>query len=443
VAAAARLLDRPESTTQILLERLVDSHLLETPWPGRYRFHDLVRLHAHQYATCRHSEQERLDALTRLFGFYTATAWSTLALLRPGDRRLAGAAPQWTHGGRQFQDLRTSLAWLEAERKNLLAAIAQAAALAPAIPAELAGQLARALHGFFSARSYWEDGLHANETVLQLALRTGDRIAQAHAHNDLGVAYERLGRYEEALRSHQDSLAIRRELGDRKGQAASLNNLGRVHERIGRHQEAIASLQVSLAIHRALDDRRGQASNLGNLGSVYERMGRYAEAIASLEESLTSFRDRGDRHGVTSILNDIGRVYERLGRYEEAIACLEESLTSSRELAHRVGEAVSLHNLGRVNERLGRYQEAITCHQESLRLFRELNRRHNQAVALRDLGDALLGAGCAQQAREAWHEALIVSEALRIPETVEIRQRLAGSHRHSQAGSKLQDGLAR
>jgi hypothetical protein len=51
VAASARLLDRPESTTQTLLERLVDTHLLETPRPGRYRFHDLVRLYARQYPT--------------------------------------------------------------------------------------------------------------------------------------------------------------------------------------------------------------------------------------------------------------------------------------------------------------------------------------------------------------------------------------------------------
>src|SRR5207249_4197079 len=46
VGAAARLLDQPEAAVQPLLERLVDVQLLETPYLGRYQFHDLVRLYA-------------------------------------------------------------------------------------------------------------------------------------------------------------------------------------------------------------------------------------------------------------------------------------------------------------------------------------------------------------------------------------------------------------
>jgi tetratricopeptide (TPR) repeat protein len=439
--AAARLLDQPQSTTQTLLERLVDTCLLETPWPGRYRFHDLVRLHARQHATCHHPAHEQLGAFTRLFGFYTATAWQTLALVRPGDRRLAGAAPQWTHGGHQFQDLQTALAWLEAERNNLFAAISQAAALVPAIPAELAIQLAWALHGFFSVGSYWEDCIAANQTALRLALGTGDTIAQAFAHNDLGVAYEALGRYQEALSSHHQSLTLSRARGDRKGQAASLGNLGRVYQRLGRYREAITSMRDSLAINRALGDRRGQAVNLGNFGTVYERMGRYQEAHASLQESLALFRELGERHAVASILSDVGRVHERSGRYQDAIIVLQDSLAICRELGCRMDEAVSLHNLGRVYHGLEQYQEAIVCYQDSIGLFRELSHPHNQAEALRDLGDALVQAGRAHEARVTWQEALVMCEALQIPETVELRQRLTGSHRSDPAGRKLRDGL--
>ena len=426
VTAAARLLDQPEPITQTLLERLVDTHLLETPWPGRYRFHDLVRLHARQHATGQQVHDDQLDALTRLFGFYTATAWGTLALIRPGDRRLAGAAPQWIRGGRQFQDVRTALAWLEAERNNLLAAISQAAGLVPGIPAELAIQLAWALHGFFSVGSYWQDCIAANQTALHLALRTGDGVAQAFAHNDLGVAYEALGRYQEALASHHQSLTISRTRGDRKGQAASLGNLGRVYQRLGRYREAIISLRDSLAINRALGDRRGQAVNLGNFGTVYERMGRYQEADNSLQESLALFTELGERHAVPSILNDIGRVHERSRRYQDAITVLQDSLAICRELGDRGDEAVSLHNLGRVYNGLEQYQKAITCHQDSLGLFRQLHHPHHQVEALRDLGDALLGAGRAQEACVTWQEALVICEALQIPETVELRQRLTG-----------------
>src|SRR5438477_211843 len=76
-AAAARLIDQTQATTHELMERLVDAQLLEAARPGRYRFHDLVRLYAREHAARQHSEPARLTALVRMIGFYTATAWRT------------------------------------------------------------------------------------------------------------------------------------------------------------------------------------------------------------------------------------------------------------------------------------------------------------------------------------------------------------------------------
>jgi DNA-binding SARP family transcriptional activator len=424
VAAASRLLDEPEAATLAVLERLVDAHLLETPRPGRYQFHDLVRLHARHHAIQQHPQAELADALNRLFGYYTATAWQTLALVRPGDYRLAAASSRWTTGGQWFPDVLAALAWLEVERANLLAAISQATAT-PAVPAELAGELTKALYGFFSVRSYWADGARANETVLQMALRTRNQAAQAQAHNDLGVAYEFLGRYPEAIASHQASLAIRRMQGDGEGKAASLNNLGRVYEQIGRYQEAITCLLDSLTIYRALADRHGQASSLGNLGTVYERIGRYQEASACLQDSQTLFRELGERHGQASILSDIGRVQERLGRYQQALASLQTSLVLCQELGHRVGQADCLNNLGRVYARLGRLEEAVTSHQDSLALNQELDNPQGQIEALRDLGDAFQALHRTEQAETTWHQALTLCEAMQIPEADQIRMRVS------------------
>ncbi len=47
---AAALLDTSRDHSERTLETLVDVHLLETPAPGRYRFHDLIRLYAAERA---------------------------------------------------------------------------------------------------------------------------------------------------------------------------------------------------------------------------------------------------------------------------------------------------------------------------------------------------------------------------------------------------------
>jgi DNA-binding SARP family transcriptional activator/tetratricopeptide (TPR) repeat protein len=423
--AAARLLQVPPARAEGVLERLADAQLLQPARPGRYQFHDLLRLYAREHATQRNSESQRAAALTRLLGYYTATAWHTLKLLRPGDYRLATADPQWTKGGLEFPDEQWALRWLEAERANLLAAIAQAATLVPAIPAELAGQLTRALHGFFAVRSYLQDDVQANRIALDLARRTHDQAGQAHALNDLGLAYWQLGRYDDARDCHQQGLGIFRELGNRRGQATSLNNLGGVFWRLGKYEEAIGCYLEGLAIDRELGDRHGQAASLTNLGLVYERLGRYEQAIASQQESLALFRELDDRDGQSYSLTNLGDAYERLGRYDEALACQRESLSICRQLGNRRGEAYCLTGLGLVYERLGRHEQAIASQQESIAVFRALDDRYGQARALRDLGDVLQALGRRQQARATWQEALQTCEALGVPEAEEVRARLA------------------
>jgi len=109
VPVAARLLDQSEDAAGRVVERLVDAQLLETPAPGRYRLHDLLRLYARELAWQHHPEPVRAATLTRAIGFYVASAWQTLALLRPGDYRLERADDRWRKGGLEFADEQAAL----------------------------------------------------------------------------------------------------------------------------------------------------------------------------------------------------------------------------------------------------------------------------------------------------------------------------------------------
>ena len=428
VAAAARLVDLPETEAQALLERLVDARLLDSVRPDRYQFHDLVRLYARRHAGRRHTDAERQAALARVAGFYAAVAWRTLALVRPGNRRLAAADPRWARGGLEFDGAAAALDWLETERANVLAALAQVALAtagdSPAIPPELPGQLAQALFGFFAVRGHWHDGVRANQIALRVAERLGDRAAQASAHNDLGLAYARQGRYARAITHQRESLAVSRELGDRPAQAAVLSNLSLAYGETGGYPEALACLEESLSLQRETGDRQGNAATLMNFGSIYARLGRIDEAIGCLQESVGLFRALEDLQGQARSLSHLGLAHERLGHHAEAIACQQASLDICRELGNRDGEAESLNHLGAVFGRIGRFPEAIACQRDSLAIARALGARRLEAMALRDLGDALGAAGDEEQSRAAWRESLAIAEALRIPEASEIRTRL-------------------
>jgi tetratricopeptide (TPR) repeat protein len=424
VPVAARLLDQPDEATERVLERLVDTQLLETTSPGRYRLHDLLRLYAREQAARQRTAPERAAALGRALGLYAATAWHTMRLLRPADPRLARADDRWTSGGLEFADATAALDWLEAERANLLAAVQQAATTS-GVPPALALQLAHALFGLFIVRSHWQDWVQVNQTALEVARRVGDQAAQAQAQADLGLVHFRQGRYAEAVSCHRESLAIRRELGDRHGQGASLNDLGNVYGRQGRHQQALDCHQEGLAIRRELGDRHGLAISLSNLGEVSQRLGRYQEALDSLRESLDIHRELGDRRCQAISLGNLGNVHERMARYQEALAYQRDSLVIRRELGDREGQAYSLTDLGVVHRRLGRHQEALDCLEESLAIRRELGDSYGQADSLRELGVTLRALGRPEEARAHWRQALAIFERLQTTDADQVRALLA------------------
>jgi len=411
VAAAARLLDRTETASRDLLERLVDAQLLDSPRAGRYRFHDLVRLYAREDAT-RHPEREGQAALIRLIGFYEARA-----------KRSAG------HRGRS--DGSNALRWLDTERANMVAAIAQAcrpgADDGSATMDALACSLTGALGGFFVARGCWDDWARVNEAVLAIARRRGDLARQAAASRELGRAHDRLGHLEQALACRQASLAISGDIGDRAGAADGLIALSSTYGRLSRYEEAIDCLRRSLTIAQELGDRALQASGLGNLGCVHDRLGNHARAIETLRESLAIFRELGLREGEARALNNLARALACTGQAEEAIVCAGQCVAICRELHHREGEAESLNTLGTLHGRLRRHEQAIAHQQESLAIFRDLRLPGGELTALRDLGDALLAAGRAREARAAWREGLTISALTPLPQTEEVRVRLASA----------------
>ncbi len=405
------------------LECLVD--LLDCRGGPESAARDLLRFYARELACQQYGARERAAALARALGFYVATAWETLAVLRPGDLRLARIDDRWAQDGLEFGDEQAALRWLEAERANLLAAVQQAAAT-PGLPAEIVVQLAQALAGFFWLRSHWGGWIQVNQIALEVASRVGDRAAQAQAHNDLGLGYWRQGQYEQAAACLRESLAIWRELGDRWGEGPSLRTLGIVYERQGRYQEALACQQESLAIDRELGDRRGEASTLGNLGTIYERQGRYQEALACQQESVAIYQAMGDRQGEAISLDKLGVAHERQGRYDQAVACLQESLNICRRLGDSDGRAYSLNDLGVVYRRQGRHDHAVACQRESLAIRQDLGDRHGQANSLRELGVTLGEQGRLEEARTYWLDALAIFKQLQTSDADHVRDLLAG-----------------
>lgn len=335
--AAALTQDTPRGA-EAILERLVDAQLVETPAPGRYRFHDLLRLFAREQAEADEAEPARQAALERALSWYLATAERADELLMPTSLRDASA------GSSPFGDRQAALAWLEAERANLVAAAKQAAEHPAPVISAVAWQLSDALWRFFDLRKHWADRQSVSEAALRAAQRADDPATVARQLNYLGVIALEQQRFDEAVACFERSLTICLEISDRDGEARALNSLGIVNRRQRRFDEAIACYEQSLALRRQLGDREGEDKALNNLGNAFAEQQRFDEAIACFERSLAISREIGGSARRT--LNSLGDLYQRQGHAAEAITCYEQSLALCRQAGDRYTEASNLRKLG-------------------------------------------------------------------------------------------------
>jgi tetratricopeptide (TPR) repeat protein len=433
VHTAAALLDEPSDDVEELLERLVDTRLLESPMPGRYEFHDLLRLFARELAARNDPEADRATALTRVLGFYLSMTKHAVDFLRPAAAAQPGRGS--SPYGVSFDDRDAALSWLETERPNLVAAVRQADNTI-GIPPKLSGQLADALALFFDQQGHWQVWAQVAQIALDLAVADGDQSGEATALSRLGRVHIRRGDYEEAATCQERALGLYRTLGDQFGQAAALADLGRVYHRRGRHDEAASFHEQALGLYRILGDQFGQANTLTSLGRVQRDQGHYDRAVISLQQALRLHHGLGNRPGEANALTSLGIIFRMLERLDEAERNLQRALDLYQEFRNWLGQANVLNNLGIVYRQQGRHDDAIACHRKAINMHETLNNRSGQAEALLHLGLTLDEMGRGAHARQHWRDALALYEQLSVPDASQVRTLLARpSHVTQRSGS--------
>ncbi|MEU6438831.1 BTAD domain-containing putative transcriptional regulator [Streptomyces sp. NPDC047046] len=416
LAAAAALLGLDRYAAEDLLESLVDTSFLESAAPGRYRYHDLVRLYAR---SCAERDEQpasaRADALGRLLDFYLATTARVYALERPGDRLVDHLATT-RYPGLELTAPEEAQDWLYAEAQSLLATARRAT--------ERADSLAAAVDLLWVAKDLSESGANARQyrevtrTAIERAEEHGarralnrallvltdaehaagglgqvrenaegilarasgetargegtdDALVVAWAHNILGVGA--LYREEYEVGEHHLGSAVEhfRALGDQAGEAAALCNLSRIHLATGRLDSAIALAGRGTLLNDTSGNALRGANGRYALGLALTAAGRSAEAAERLHEALAVFRANRQRLWEGMTLCRLAEV--RLAGAEAARAAVdaENALTVLGDVGGEWRRAQVLVVLGRALARTGQPGRAHVCWAEAERVYEE------------------------------------------------------------------------
>ncbi|WP_188316800.1 ATP-binding protein [Solihabitans fulvus] len=388
--AAAALADLPVDRAEALLEELLDVHLVRQDKVGRYTLHDLLRDYARATAQDKEPADHREAAIHRLLDYYLRVTDRVGDLLAPDRPHVELPLEPWSLAVPVLDDQAAALAWADAERPNLVAALRRAGDLGLD---HYLRHIPRNLTKYLMFQCTLDENVAVHQTVIESARRTGDWVTELRSSGNLSVPYRQAGEYRLALTYAERAVALAR-MFDPRSLGPNLNNLGTVLAVLGDYPLAIAHFQESLAAYAAagLDTHRS-GSAARNLGAVLNIVGRHDEARELLWRAVEMARAAGDEWSEAFALNEFGTAIARLGRRDEAITHLRTALAIGARTGDPRSVAQVRGNLAEVLRQAGRHDEAVTHVRRAmadLRTLRDVSQladlHHVLGLILHDLG---------------------------------------------------------
>jgi tetratricopeptide (TPR) repeat protein/transcriptional regulator with XRE-family HTH domain len=391
VAAAASLAGAPHSQGKRLLSELARAHLIVEHAPGRYNFHDLLRVYATEQAAAAEQASDRKAAVHRVLDHYVHTAMAAALLLSPSRDPIAPAPEQSGVTPERLADAGEAFTWFAVERPVLLAAIDRAGSDRSGRFDGHVWRLAWAMVHFLDRQGHWHDWAASQDLALAAAQRLDDQEVTAMAYRFRALADIELQRFDTAR---------------------------------GR-------LAAALEIYLRAGDPIGEAYTHVHLGMAEDRQGRHAQALVHSRRALDLFRTGGHRYGQSLALNNLGWLYAQLGDYPRALTACEQAIIVQQELESWDAEGSTWDSLGYIHHRLSDDAAASSCYQRAIDLQRRIGDRHGEAVTLTHLGDVHHAGGRFAAARQVWRHALAILNDIGGSEVEPLRNKLASLTRRT------------
>ncbi|WJV51389.1 BTAD domain-containing putative transcriptional regulator [Streptomyces flavofungini] len=415
--AAAAMLDLPLEDAEDLLESLVDTSLLESAAPGRYRYHDLVRLYARACAERDELPPALRDAaLSRLLDFYLASAARVYAIERPGDRTVDHLAVT-ERAGLEFQSDSGALDWLHAEALCILACVQQSLD---------SNTLRRAVDLLIAAKDLAESGASSLRYELatcaarDAAAAQGDAHAEGRARVSLAQVLTMSGHFERARAELHCAVELSLESEDPWSIGNGQNELGIASFCLNEYATCETHLLKAIEAFRRDGNKPGEASALCNLSRVLVSMGRTAKAIDLARQGIAIYDELGLTFRLANAKMAFGISLSHAGRYSEAIEMAQEALRVFAENRQRLWEGTAHFRIAEIH--LAAQQPAQAAqHAEQALATGCVGGDWMRANALTLLGRSLDSLRQLDRAQACWQKALAIHEESGSPEADHVR----------------------
>lgn len=370
IPAVAALAGVSVGEARLLLAELAVLHLVTEHPTDRLRMHDLLSVYAAELARAHDPAQYRQGAIRRLLDHYLHTAHAAALLLNPQLDPITLPLGQPTAPAEPIRDQAHALAWFNAERHALIAAIDQAAA--HGLDTHV-WQLGWTLYNALLRQGYWHDLLATQQAVLAAAQRLRHPGAQAHSHRRLAATLLELGHDDRARDHYSHAMALYTSLGEDANLGMVHVGLYRFHSRQGKHTEALLHARTAIELFTGAGHHDGLAFTLNLAAWELALLGQHRQALEQAHQAMQLLQGNDDRHSQAATWDTIGYANHHLGDHTAANEAYQQSLNLFREAGDRYSESVTLDHLGDMHHERAEHRQAQQAWQQALDILDDLD----------------------------------------------------------------------
>ncbi|MFH8379474.1 AfsR/SARP family transcriptional regulator [Kitasatospora sp. NPDC018058] len=422
LAAAAALLGVDEYTAEDLAEALVEANMLECFTPGRYRYHDLLRLYAQRQNERIGDSQDQQRAVLRLLNLLIPTVRNAAQVIEPDDP-LPELLTTLTSPGLGLPNSQAAQDWLRTEGALLLSAV-EAAASGPGTLQRAAVDLLNYLFSIDPDPTRGPRVLPVLEAIGEDAQRRDDSAGIARVYFALGTLQSITSDF------HGSEQSFRRSLNHQTADEptvlllATANMLGVILSVGNRPAEALPFLEQGRAINRQVGTSIGEARIVSNIARVQHRLGMTETAVQSAGDGVAAARTSNNGPLLAQTLYQLGVVLSTA----EAVPHLREAHQLFQSQQNALWEGYALARLASALFAAGQHTEAAEAADASLAIAQEMDFAYCQGLANAALGEALLALAQPARGLACLQEAHAIFTRLGVPEASPVADLISRQH---------------
>lgn len=333
LAAAAAGVEEPDD----LLDELCSANLLEEIGEDRFRFHQLIALHARKKAESELLTEERAAVVRRIVDWFALGAAASDVAVLAGRWRLV--EPDLSAWPVEF-DSASAMTWLSAERPNLLAAMRTAADFGWH---EVVWRMCDSLWSYYHSSKQYADWTDAHRLGIAAAQLSGSPLVEAHLRNRLARAHLEMRDFVTTAEQLDEAAALP---SDERVAAVLQESRGLLYREQRRYAEAAEVFRALVDRQREAGDGRAFVLQSYQLADVLVRAEDAEQAVSVLTDALRTVESlQGEELTEARVRIVLGAAYVRLRQYKDARSELESAVEVTHARKQPVKEAQALEEL--------------------------------------------------------------------------------------------------